>query len=171
MTELMVGPFYQDGFKRSLTHTNAGPPTSGTSGSFAGYANPGALLIDETNGILYQNTGTRASPTWSLMVTNSVTDNIASGATQTQTGATQLTTNINDVVTNGVAGNGVRLQPSAAGMEITVSNSSANALQVYGTSPDTINGVATATGVSVPAGKTAIFVCFTAGAWRMLLSA
>ena len=44
--------------------TVAGAPTSGTSGSYAGQGGPGALLIDYTNGILYQNTNTLASPTW-----------------------------------------------------------------------------------------------------------
>jgi hypothetical protein len=42
----------------------AGDPTSGTSGTFAGMAQPGDLLIDETNGIVYKNTNTKASPTW-----------------------------------------------------------------------------------------------------------
>jgi hypothetical protein len=46
--------------------TNAGAPTSGTSGTYVGQAGIGALLIDTTNGVLYQNTGTLASPTWSL---------------------------------------------------------------------------------------------------------
>lgn len=44
--------------------TNAGAPTSGTSGTFAGQAGIGALLIDFTNGVLYINIGTLASPTW-----------------------------------------------------------------------------------------------------------
>lgn len=42
---------------------NAGAPTNGT--TYAGVAAVGALLIDTTNAILYQNTGTIASPTWS----------------------------------------------------------------------------------------------------------
>lgn len=41
-----------------------GVPTSGTSGTFVGDANKGTLLIDTANGILYINTGTSASPTW-----------------------------------------------------------------------------------------------------------
>jgi hypothetical protein len=43
---------------------NSGAPTSGTSGSFAGQAGPGALLMDYVNAVLYINTGTEASPTW-----------------------------------------------------------------------------------------------------------
>jgi len=43
---------------------NAGTPTSGTSGTYAGSADPGDLCIDTTNAILYINTNTAASPTW-----------------------------------------------------------------------------------------------------------
>lgn len=53
MADNYVGPF-----------TNAGIPTNGTSGTFAGYAGPGALLFDITNGATYVNTGTRLSPVW-----------------------------------------------------------------------------------------------------------
>jgi len=41
-----------------------GVPTSGGSGTLAGYAGKGMLLIDTTNGILYINTGSITSPTW-----------------------------------------------------------------------------------------------------------
>lgn len=43
----------------------AGTPTNGTSGTLAGKAGVGALLLDYTNGALYINTGTKASPLWS----------------------------------------------------------------------------------------------------------
>lgn len=43
---------------------NAGAPTSGTSGTYAGSVAPGDLLVDTTNGIVYKNTNTTASPTW-----------------------------------------------------------------------------------------------------------
>jgi hypothetical protein len=45
--------------------TNAGTPTNGTSGTGAKKAGPGCLLIDITNKVLYINTNTLASPTWS----------------------------------------------------------------------------------------------------------
>jgi hypothetical protein len=48
---------------------NAGAPTNGTSGTFAGVAAVGALLIDTTNAFLYQNTNTQASPTWTKVGT------------------------------------------------------------------------------------------------------
>lgn len=53
LTANALGPF-----------ANAGAPTSGTSGTLNGKAGVGALLIDTTNGVLYQNIGTKASPTW-----------------------------------------------------------------------------------------------------------
>lgn len=50
-----------------------GAPTNGTSGAGAGLAGPGALCIDATNAILYQNTNTKASPTWTAQATISGT--------------------------------------------------------------------------------------------------
>lgn len=44
---------------------NAGAPTNGASGTLAGMANPGDLLVDTTNTVLYINKGTQASPNWS----------------------------------------------------------------------------------------------------------
>jgi hypothetical protein len=49
---------------------NAGAPSDGGSGTLAGdpWLEKGDLLIDITNGTLYQNTNTQASPTWSQIV-------------------------------------------------------------------------------------------------------
>lgn len=44
-----------------------GAPTDGSSGTHADVAPVGALLIDKTNGLLYINTGTKASPTWTVV--------------------------------------------------------------------------------------------------------
>lgn len=43
---------------------NAGPPTSGTSGTLAGIAEAGAVLWDTTNSVQFTNEGTRTSPYW-----------------------------------------------------------------------------------------------------------
>lgn len=43
---------------------NAGPPTSGTSGTLAGIVQPGAFLWDTTNGVVFVNEGTSLSPYW-----------------------------------------------------------------------------------------------------------
>jgi hypothetical protein len=46
---------------------NAGAPTNGT--TYATKAAKGCLLIDTTNALLYINTGTQASPTWTKVGT------------------------------------------------------------------------------------------------------
>ncbi|MBS1117393.1 MAG: hypothetical protein H6Q87_1777 [candidate division NC10 bacterium] len=51
--------------------TKAGAPTDGTSGDGAGHAGPGSLLVDFTNANLYINTNTAASPTWTVVGTQS----------------------------------------------------------------------------------------------------
>ena len=48
---------------------NPGAPTNGTSGTFANVAGIGRLLLDITNAVLYQNTNTLASPTWTALTT------------------------------------------------------------------------------------------------------
>ena len=49
--------------------TKAGVPTAGTSGDGATWAGIGSLCVDYTNGKLYINTGTKASPTWTVVGT------------------------------------------------------------------------------------------------------
>lgn len=44
-----------------------GVPVDGTSGTGAGFAGKGSLATDITNGDLYINAGTKASPTWKLV--------------------------------------------------------------------------------------------------------
>lgn len=46
---------------------NAGAPVDGTSGTGAGLFGPGSLVADYTNGQLYINTNTKASPTWAKL--------------------------------------------------------------------------------------------------------
>lgn len=62
---------------------NAGAPTDGASGTYAGIAPVGALLIDTSNGVHYRNMGTQASPIWSsvaVMTALSAEFNIDAGA-------------------------------------------------------------------------------------------
>ncbi len=93
-----------------------------------------------------------------------------------QSGATLLTGELNRVDTVATAADSVALPaPAFVGQQVTVVNNAAsNAMQVFGSGTDTINGVATATGVSQAAGKTAIYRAVsvgTAAAWFRLLSA
>lgn len=48
-----------------------GAPTSGTSGTGAGFAGPGSTYVNTTTGAKYINTGTKASPTWSVLAAGS----------------------------------------------------------------------------------------------------
>lgn len=98
-------------------------------------------------------------------------DSLSALAGGAKSGATPLTGDINIVTTVATAADSVLLPTSVAGMVVYVSNTSANAMQVFGAGTDTINGVATGTGVSQAAGKTAVYVCATAGAWFRILSA
>lgn len=88
-----------------------------------------------------------------------------------QSSATALTAFASSVDTVGTAADSVILLPSAVGLMYMVYNSTANSMQVFGTSPDTINAVATATGVAQAAGKMAIYYCFAVGNWVRFLSA
>jgi len=82
-----------------------------------------------------------------------------------QTNATQLSATLNNVTVAATAADSVKLLPSALGLTQTVTNNGANAIQIFGTSPDTINGVATGTGISLPAGATAKFTVYALGNW------
>ncbi len=70
--------------------TNAGAPTSGTSGTFAGQAGKGAILLDYTNGAIYQNTNTLASPTWTVTSLSSVTGDVTFAAGVSAIGANKV---------------------------------------------------------------------------------
>jgi hypothetical protein len=92
-------------------------------------------------------------------------DSITANAGGGQTNATQLAAEVNRVTTVATIGDSVKLPASAAGLSIVVINHGANQMQVYGAGTDTINDVATATGVPQMAGSTTIYACATAGAW------
>lgn len=109
----------------------AGAPTDGV--SYAGIAAPGQLLIDTLNKTLYQNTGTQASPIWTLItpgaggggtIGGSGTSNkvalFQSGMTLTSSALTQSGSNLTasgDVTASGLlkAGSGPVTLTDAAG--------------------------------------------------------
>src|SRR5947209_5241682 len=66
---------------------NAGAPTSGTSGTGVNICGPGSILIDTTNKIVYVNTNTKASPTWTAVASTggSTITNSTIGTTNTVT--------------------------------------------------------------------------------------
>jgi hypothetical protein len=97
--------------------------------------------------------------------TVSYANNLTAHAGGTQAAALPLTASINVVTTVATAADSVRLPASAPGMQITVTNNGANAMQVYGAGTDTINGIATATGVSQSVGSTVVYRSVVAGNW------
>jgi hypothetical protein len=164
--------------------TNAGAPTNGTSGTFATKAGKGCLLIDVTNGNFYQNTNTKASPTWTLIASGTsggfvqyapfantslfyelAQTGITAGSTQTQAGATAITGQTAQITTVTTAGDGVKLPASAGGLEVLVVNKGANPVRVYGTGADTIDDQTNTVGVLQMAGSAVIYVCAVAGNW------
>lgn len=76
-----------------------------------------------------------------------------------QTNATALDYGINTVTTVATAADSVKLPVAVAGATVFVRNVAANATTVYGSGIDTINGVATATGVSQAATSGIWYVC------------
>jgi len=133
--------------------TNAGAPTNGTSGTGAGRFGKGSLLEDTTNGNLYINTNTMASPTWTLVAGGSgvsafsTTDAITAHGGGGQGSATALTTTMNHVTVVVSQGDSVALPLAVAGSLVVIDNKTLQNMQVFGSGTDTINGVATATGV------------------------
>lgn len=82
-----------------------------------------------------------------------------------QGSALQLAATINNVTTVAAAADSVKLPVSAVGMEISVMNSGANTLQVYGNGTDTINGVTYTVGVPQIVGNVTTYRCSVAGNW------
>lgn len=91
-----------------------------------------------------------------------------------QTNATQLAATKNNVSVCATAADSVKLPAGAIGLHVFIRNSGVASLQVYGNGTDTINGVATATGVAQAAAKGAIYFCTTAqpaAKWYQILGA
>ena len=92
-------------------------------------------------------------------------DSLTAHAGGGQGSALALTGAINRITTVATAGDSVVLPASVAAAEVIVINAGANPCQVYGAGTDTINGVATATGVSQQPNSAVLYVCVTAGSW------
>src|ERR1700687_1512792 len=117
-----------------------------------------ALVVDASKNITGFNNITMAG-----LFTESAADALtALGGGQA--GALVLTKEINRFTTV-AAGNGASLPASSPGLTIMVINGGANSLQVYGAGTDTIDDVATATGVSQMVGSLTIYSCTVAGKW------
>lgn len=115
---------------------------------------PGFRLIDGSD----LNTNF-ANPTLSSQ--NAVTAK-ASGS---QTTSAPITASVTNVTVVASANDGVLLPAAKAGQEYTVMNNGANAMTVFASGTDTINGIAGATGVSQAAGSTSTYRSAALGKW------
>jgi hypothetical protein len=106
--------------------------------------------------------------------TLSFTPNMTADVNNTQAGAianAAMTTMVNRFGTVAAQGNGGALPAAVVGLSITVVNRGAFAMQVYGNTGDTINGIATATGVSQGVNTYAVYTCNVAGNWEVPITA
>lgn len=98
------------------------------------------------------------------------TATITAFSTGGQTSATAMTSVLNRVSTVAATGDSVRLPAATVGKIITVENRGAFPMQVFGASTDTINGIATATGISQGVKTSARYICAVAGNWEVPLA-
>lgn len=94
-----------------------------------------------------------------------VDNGITATPSGTQSTSYQLTEYSNRVTTVATAADGVKLLPVQVGLVQVVVNAGANAMQVFASGSDTIDGVAGSTGVSIPAGGVVTFSGVAAATW------
>ncbi len=99
------------------------------------------------------------------LIYESASDTLTAHAGGGQTNALQLVAEVNRITTVATSGDSVKLPQSAAGLTLEVINHGANPMQVYGYGTDTIDDVATATGVSQMPNSTVFYSCPSAGLW------
>jgi hypothetical protein len=103
---------------------------------------------------------------------SSVTENITALAGGGQAGATVLVARYNSVTVVATAADSVILPPYLVDLPLFVANDSANPLAVFPYANQMIGTAGLNASVTVPAGKTAMFVgAGTAGKWRVIVSA
>lgn len=173
--------WYVDLANKGTTVVTVTPTTStiGTAATFALGPGQSCRLTSDAVGAAttgnYQvslSGGTAGSANSSL---TSVSTGLTAHSGGTQAAALQLVAAINEVTTVAAANDSVALPLAVAGMQVLVENAAAtNSMQVYGAGTDTINAVATATGVAQAAGKSGLYFCTKsapAGNWYRVLSA
>lgn len=135
---LFINSFIAGGVPATLVITNAGPPVNGAvgTGTAATFAPPGQPLIDTINGILYTNTGTKASPVWTAGIggaggASSVVTGITASTTHTLAGSTKLTAKTNYLSTVANASDAVGLPVMAVGQSVEVFNDGAHPAAIW----------------------------------------
>jgi hypothetical protein len=96
---------------------------------------------------------------------------ITATAGGTKAAARVLTAAINVISVCATAADSVLLMPALAGLQTLVCNRGAASCQVFGAGTDTIDDVATATGVAQATLKNALYTCVQDGKWQRVLSA
>jgi len=107
-------------------------------------------------------------PTFTFIQDSSAEDGIVAGTTQTQAGATALTSRYNRIGTVAVTSDGVALIPAIAGAECLVLNEGANSAQVWPADGDAIDAEAAdaVDSNALTATSARRYVCFTDGTWQ-----
>ena len=82
-----------------------------------------------------------------------------------QAGATVMSPDVNRIAVVASIGDSVRLPIATSPISVVVINSTANSMQVYGTGSDTINGVASGTGIPQLGNSIDFYVAGTPGQW------
>lgn len=105
----------------------------------------------------------------------SVQNNIVAKAGGTKAAATLITGVKARVKTCATNGDSVKLPLGYPGLEVKILNAGAATLQVFGSGNDTINAIATGTGVSQATLLSAVYTCYDVvsgvGLWGRVLSA
>lgn len=146
----------------SISTGASAPGTAGT--KLTDIAN--AVTTDQVQTITGVKTFSGATTTFAPgLIIESAADALTAHAGGGQGSALALTKEINRITTVATAGDSVSLPASVAGLDVMIINSGANPMQVYGAGTDTINDVATATGVTQMPGSECIYGCSVAGKW------
>lgn len=111
--------------------------------------------------------GVFTSLTATGLFTQAAEDSITAHAGGGKASATALSAVVNDhrVSVCATAGDSILMPPALVGQNHYVRNDGVAAMQVFGQGTDTINGVATATGISHANAMGVWYVCTTAGNW------
>jgi hypothetical protein len=102
-----------------------------------------------------------------IATANGGEDTVTAFAGGGQGSATALSSTVTNhrVTTVATAGDSVKLPAATVGQQHYVRNDGAAVMQVFGQATETINGVASATGVAQGVGMGVWYICTTAGAW------
>ena len=92
-------------------------------------------------------------------------DNITATAGGGQATARLLTSQTSRITVVANTGDSIKLPISAPGLELLIVNSGINSPQIYGFGSDTVDGLASSTGVSQMPSSMVIYSCTTAGQW------